>query len=142
MTETELNDLLRFEADTVYEWLGMRSETQIREEIKKAESELEDLQNDLADNLDDEELTAEERVDIIDSYQPDIDELKAKITELDNGDIELTSYNTIVCRIHNGVFQRLWDGYSATTMRHINAFIDFYGIKGGGKAWWMKLEIA
>lgn len=32
---------------------------------------------------------------------------KAKVTELDNGDIELTSYNTVVCRIHNGVFQRL-----------------------------------
>ena len=36
---------------------------------------------------------------------------KAKVTELDNGDIELTSYNTVVCRIHNGVFQRLWNGY-------------------------------
>ena len=67
---------------------------------------------------------------------------KAKVIELDNGDIELTSYNTIVCRIHNGIFQRLWDGYSATTMRHINAFVDFYGIKGGGKAWWNSLEIA
>lgn len=44
---------------------------------------------------------------------------KAKVTELDNGDIELTSYNTVVCRIHNGVFQRLWNGYSATTMRHL-----------------------
>lgn len=67
---------------------------------------------------------------------------KARVKELDNGDVELISYNTIVCRIHNGVFQRLWDGYSATTMRHINAFIDLYGIEGGGKAWWMKLEIA
>ena len=65
---------------------------------------------------------------------------KAKVTELDNGDIELTSYNTIVCRIRNGKFERLWDGYSATTMRHINAFVDFYGIEGGGKAWWTKLE--
>ena len=67
---------------------------------------------------------------------------KAKVTELDNGDIELTSYNTVVCRIHNGVFQRLWNWYSATTMRHINAFIGFYGIEGGGKAWWNSLEIA
>lgn len=82
MTETELNDLLWFEADTVYEWLGMRSETQIRAEIKDAESELEDLQNDLAYDLDDEELTTEERADIIDGYQSDIDELKAKIAEL------------------------------------------------------------
>ena len=65
---------------------------------------------------------------------------KAVVTEHDNGDIELRSYNTIVCRIRNGKFERLWDGYSATTMRHINAFVDFYGIKGGGKAWWTKLE--
>lgn len=82
MTETELNDLLWFEADSVFEWLGMRSETQIIAEIKDAESKLEDLQNDLADDLDDEELTTEERADIIDSYQPDIDELKEKIAEL------------------------------------------------------------
>ena len=82
MTETELNDLLWFEADTVFEWLGMRSETQIRAEINDAESELEDLQNDLAYDLDDDELTTEERADIIDSYQPDIDALKEKITEL------------------------------------------------------------
>ena len=66
---------------------------------------------------------------------------KAKVTELDNGDIELTSYNTVVFRIHNVVFQRLWNGYSATTKRHINAFIGFYGIEGGGKAWWNSLEI-
>lgn len=82
MTETELNDLLWFDSESVYEWLDMRSETQITTEIKNAESELEDLQNDLADDLDDEELTTEERAEIIDSYQPDIDELKAKIAEL------------------------------------------------------------
>lgn len=82
MTETQLNDLLRFDSEQVYEWLGIRSETQIRTEIKDAESELEDLQNDLADDLDDEELTTEERADIIDSYQPDIDEIKEKIADL------------------------------------------------------------
>lgn len=65
---------------------------------------------------------------------------KAKVAELDNGDIELTSYNTIICRIRNGKFEKLWDGYSATTMRHINAFLEFYGIEGGGKTWWDKLE--
>ena len=82
MTETELNDLLWFDSESVYEWLGMRSETQIEAEIKDVESELEDLQNDLADDLDDDELTTEERADIINSYQPDIDELKEKIAEL------------------------------------------------------------
>jgi len=66
---------------------------------------------------------------------------KAVAIEHDNGIIELKSYNTIVARIVNGQFQRLWWGYSATTMRHINSFIDYYGISGGGKAWWDSLEI-
>lgn len=66
---------------------------------------------------------------------------KASVIEKDNGDIELRSYNTIVARIRNGKFERLWDGYSATTMNHINSFIDIYGISGGGKAWWTSLEV-
>lgn len=66
---------------------------------------------------------------------------KATVFVFDDGDIELKSYDTIVCRIRNGEFQRLWDGYSATTMRHINAFIDTYQISGGGKAWWTSLEV-
>lgn len=66
---------------------------------------------------------------------------KAIAIEHDNGVIELKSYNTIVAKIVNGAFYRLWWGYSATTMRHVNAFIDKYGIKGGGKAWWNGLEI-
>lgn len=82
MTETELNDLLWFDSESVYEWLGIRSEEQIRKEIKEAEDELADMQSDLEDELDDEDLTTEERAEIIDSYQPDIDEIKAKIAEL------------------------------------------------------------
>lgn len=27
-------------------------------------------------------------------------------------------------------------GYSATTMRHINSFLSFYDMNGGGKSWW------
>ena len=66
---------------------------------------------------------------------------KAEAIEKDNGDIELRSYNTIVARISNGKFERLWSGYSQTTMNHINAFISLYGISGGGKAWWESLEV-
>ena len=66
---------------------------------------------------------------------------KAEVIERDNGDIELRSYNTIVARIRNGHFERLWSGYSATTMRHVNAFLDYFGISGGGKAWWMEQEV-
>lgn len=71
MTETQLNDLLWFDSEQVYEWLGIRSEEQIRKEIKETE-----------DELDDEDLTTEEREEIIDSYQPDIDEIKERIADL------------------------------------------------------------
>ena len=82
MTETELNDLLWFDSESVYEWLGIRSEEQIRKEIKEAEDELADMQSDLEDELDDEDLTTEERTEIIGGYQPDIDEIKERIADL------------------------------------------------------------
>lgn len=66
---------------------------------------------------------------------------KAVAIEKSNGEIELKSYNTIVAKIVNGEFKRLWSGYSQTTMRHINAFIRAYGINGGGKSWWDSLEV-
>ena len=66
---------------------------------------------------------------------------KAKVIEQDSGTIELQSYNTIVARIRNGNFERLWSGYSMTTMNHINSFLDAYRISGGGKAWWDSVEV-
>ena len=82
MTETELNDLLWFDSESVYEWLGIRSEEQIEKEIKEAEEELAEIQSNLEDDLDDDELTTEERAEIIESYQPDIDEIKERIVDL------------------------------------------------------------
>lgn len=62
---------------------------------------------------------------------------KAKIIETDNGEKVLQSYNTFVCRITAaGRFVRMWGGYSATTMRHVNSFLSFYDMNGGGKSWW------
>ena len=82
MTETELNDLLWFDSESVYGWLGIRSEEQIEREIKEAEEELAEVQSNLEDDLDDDELTTEERAEIIESYQPDIDEIKERIADL------------------------------------------------------------
>ena len=82
MTETELNDLLWFDSESVYEWLGIRSEEQIEKEIKETEEELAEVQSNLEDDLDDDELTTEERAEIIESYQPDIDEIKERIADL------------------------------------------------------------
>ena len=62
---------------------------------------------------------------------------KAKVIEKDNGEKVLQSYDTEVCKITSGgEFVRLWSGYSVTTMRHINSFLQLVGIAGGGKAWW------
>jgi hypothetical protein len=62
---------------------------------------------------------------------------KAKVRIDADGSRTLISYTTPVCRINpDGKFVKLWSGYSATTMRHINAFCDTYGINGRGKRWW------
>lgn len=66
---------------------------------------------------------------------------KAQII-VENGIVYLKSYNTRVCSIgKDGKFRRHWDGYSATTMRHINEFCKQYGISDGGKSWWCGLEV-
>lgn len=66
---------------------------------------------------------------------------KAKVIEETEGRY-LQSYNTRVCFLsYGGTFKKLWSGYSLTTMRHINSFMDFVGWKHcGGKSWWDKLE--
>lgn len=76
---------------------------------------------------------------------------KAKVIyDHDNDTITLRSYDTDVCRIvnkYNGfIFQRLWGGYSATTMRHINEFVEqfttrSFSEKSGGKKWWDSLKV-
>lgn len=48
---------------------------------------------------------------------------KAHVIELDNGTLQLQSYNTIVREIKNGKYFQLWDGKSQTTTRHIKEFI-------------------
>lgn len=60
---------------------------------------------------------------------------KAKVIKTASATI-LKSYDTIVCSFDKEGFHRHWAGYSATTMKHINAFLDMLGIDGGGKQWW------
>lgn len=54
------------------------------------------------------------------------------------GAIQLRSYNTIVCEIDKATdtFVRMWRGYSATTMKHINAFRETYGYPKLSKKEW------
>ena len=85
MDETELNDLLWFDGDTVFEWLGLRTESQIQEEIYEVEEELEELCAEL------EELCAEDE-DYKESYddlQERIKDAKDRIDELNEEKAEL-----------------------------------------------------
>lgn len=67
---------------------------------------------------------------------------KATVYEYADGARVLVSYSTRVAEIAtDGTFHRLWNAYSATTMKHINAFLDRYGVDGGGKKWWDSLPI-
>ena len=67
---------------------------------------------------------------------------RCKVIETGNR-MYLMSYSTLVCYwdINTSSFVRLWWGYSATTMRHINAFMRHIGFhKLGGKKWWESLK--
>lgn len=57
---------------------------------------------------------------------------KARVMECTNGEKLLQSYNTIVCKLDaDGNFVRLWNGYSATTQRHVNSFLQLNGLDRG-----------
>lgn len=60
---------------------------------------------------------------------------KAKVEDLGKEKI-LYSYDTLVASIIGDTFIRLWSGYSATTMRHVNSFLEHYGYHVGGKRFW------
>ena len=47
---------------------------------------------------------------------------KAHVIELDNGNIQLQSYDTIVGEIIDGKYYQIWEGKSQTTTRHIKEF--------------------
>lgn len=84
MDETQLNDILWFEEDWVFEMCGIRSESVIREELEEAQEELEELMENYKDECDDEELTDEEKAEIwTEDYADDAEELKEKIAELE-----------------------------------------------------------
>ena len=82
MDEIQLNDLLLYNPEWCFEAVGIRTESEIESELKEAEEELESMMNDYRDEIDDEELTEEEKAEIWESYQPDIEEIENRIAEL------------------------------------------------------------
>ena len=82
MDEIQLNDLLLYEPEWCFEAVGIRTESEIESELKEAEEELESMMNDYRDEIDDEELTEEEKAEIWESYQSNIEEIEDRIAEL------------------------------------------------------------
>lgn len=67
---------------------------------------------------------------------------KATVIEDRFGSKRLKSYNTIVAEItKKGEFKRLWEGYSQTTMNHINDFRKENGLEKINAKEWKKLEV-
>lgn len=101
MTDTQLNDLLWFEPETVYNWLGIRTESEIRSELEEAREELDSLKEEFEDAVSEEadeinanreiagmnELDNEEmeelRSKLWKDYADDAEELEEKISELE-----------------------------------------------------------
>ena len=84
MTETELNDLLWFEDETVlHEWLGLDTYDSVQEELEEKERELEEVLNERQETLEDEDLTEEERAEAIEDFVNTIEGLQAEIEELE-----------------------------------------------------------
>ena len=96
MDETELNDLLWFEPDAVFEWVGLRTESQIQEELDEAKTELSDLEEEVEDLMAEyhdacigiadwerKELWEDDYKESYNDLQEQIAEIKEKISELE-----------------------------------------------------------
>lgn len=85
MDETQLNDLLWFEEDWIFETLGIRSESEIREELEGAMEELSDLLymwNEFV--YDNKDMDDDEKVEHYSkNYKGQYKELKERIKELE-----------------------------------------------------------
>ena len=55
--------------------------------------------------------------------------------------IFLLSYETVVCCLYKSKIYRTWNGYSRTTMNHINSMLAVYGISPINKKIWLSLPV-
>lgn len=95
-------------------------------------------------------MTTEDKQDLRREYKQDKKEnqayaledfnTRALIIPTENGSI-LKSYYTEVCKIENGEFFRLWEGFSVTTLKHINAYRRHFNMKALSKREWIEMEV-
>lgn len=84
MTDTELNDLLWHDSDTVFEWLDIRTYDQILEELEEKKEELDNLLEEYHEYEMDEDETKEELESIWEEdFKDSVETLKEEISELE-----------------------------------------------------------
>ena len=84
ISETELNDLLWFDDEAVFGWLGIRTESEIRSELAEAKEELEEFNQNYTADCENEDMAVEEKIKLWKSdYEDDILELEEKISKLE-----------------------------------------------------------
>lgn len=59
------------------------------------------------------------------------------VTIDDGTKIYLQSYDTLILSVDTftGEIKKMWDGYSVTTLKHINTFLAGFGLKFNKKSW-------
>ena len=82
--ETQLNDLLWFDDEWVFESLGMETESSLKEKIEEKEDELQDLLDEFNEYKEDEEYSPEELRNIYErDFKAEIENLRGEIEELE-----------------------------------------------------------
>lgn len=61
LSDTELNDILWFEDDWIYQTLGIRTEEEIKEEIEEVREQMDELMEDFEQECEDEELNVDQK---------------------------------------------------------------------------------
>ena len=84
ISETQLNDLLRFDSELIYETLGLETESSLKEKIEDIECQIEDLKSDFEYDIDNEEIEDEEEKQEYwyKYYEDDYNDLIEQLNEL------------------------------------------------------------
>ena len=84
ISETQLNDILRFDSEWIFESLGLETENSLREKIEEIEIQIEDLKDDFEGDILDEEIECEEeKQEYWDKYyEDDYNDLIEQLNEL------------------------------------------------------------
>ena len=87
------------------------------------------------------ELRAEHKHDIEKYHGVKLD-TRAAALKYDTDAVLLKSYKTVVAAIIGTQFIKLWDGFSVTTLKHINAFLSAYNGASINKRAWIEMDTA